>query len=538
MPGYNDAIRVFRELLGEANVKTEPSEISEYEVATFPTEQRVPVVLFPRSTQEVSEIVRAANQYKVPIYPISRGRNWGLGSRVPVKNGNCIVDLCRMDEIVEFDERLSYITVRPGTTFRQVADYLEERNSDLYLSMIGGPPESSLIGNAIERGDAIGPMGEKAKFCCGIEAVLPTGEIVNCSNEAFSNSLTGKLCKFGLGPDIESLFFQSNFGIITKMTFWLAKKPERFQSIIFGIQNIDDLQEVVFSIRRLNQKGVIKDSSFTIWNVFRVLASQMRYPWDENGMLRSSPTEVLEHLPSGWRGIKWVGMIGLYSASVAHARADKKMVKAVLRGKVSKLFVIDAFSAKLIRLFSVPLKKISNINIGNLINSLYYESICLGNPQNGAASTVYWRKRKVTSSVLDPDRDRCGVHWICISLPFDGTHVARVGAMVERVSVQYSFEPQYMFWSPNQWSLKSFIIIVYDRDIEGEDQRALDCYRNLYLALYDAGYTPNRIGIQSMDTVAPDQQSYIDLIARIKKLFDPNDILAPGRYDFRHRWRD
>jgi 4-cresol dehydrogenase (hydroxylating) len=142
-----------------------------------------------------------------------------------------------------------------------------------------------------------------------------------------------------------------------------------------------------------------------------------------------------------------------------------------------------------------------------------------------------------TPSDLDPKRDRCGIHWICVSLPLDGTHLARLGELVETASFRHNLEPQYMFWSPNQWSLKSFIVIAYDRDVEGEDQRAFNCYKTLYSELYKAGFSPNRLGIQSMETVAPDQQGYIDFIERIKKLVDPNDILAPGRYDFRHRWR-
>lgn len=538
MPQLEDAIKALEELLGAKHVKADRRVTSEYEIATFRTEQRVPVVVFPGSTDEVSGVVKIANAFKLPIYPISKGRNWGLGSRVPVKSGSCVVDLGRMNDIVEFDEDLSYITVRPGVTFGQVSDFLRERSSENYLAMIGGPPDSSLIGNAIERGDAGGPLGEKARFCCGAEVVLPTGEVINCGNEAFRDSLTSKLSKFGLGPDIESLFFQSNLGIITKMTFWLARKPALFQCMIFGIKNEENLTQVVASIRRLSQLGIIKDGSCSIWNVYRVLANQMQYPWDEGGRLKSSPDKVLEHLPSMWRDVRWAGTVGLYSASAAHARADKTMIKKAFKGNVSKLLVVDAFNAKLIRFFATGLSKIIAANVEKTIDMIYYNSIFLGNPKNSECSTMYWRKKMATPSDLDPNRDRCGLHWICVSLPLDGIHLSRLGKIVEEISFKHNLEPQYMFWLPNQWSLKSFIVIAYDRDVEGEDQIAFNCYKDLYSKLYRSGFSPNRLGIQSMASVAPDQQTYIDFIEKIKRLLDPNDILAPGRYDFRHRWRD
>lgn len=51
---------------------------------------------------------------RVPVYPTSRGRSWGFGSRVPAADGCVLLDLGRMNRIVGFDERLAYVTVEPG----------------------------------------------------------------------------------------------------------------------------------------------------------------------------------------------------------------------------------------------------------------------------------------------------------------------------------------------------------------------------------------------------------------------------------------
>src|SRR3954471_20979192 len=84
-------------IVGAQNVIHDQERIGQYEQATFKTDQRICLVALPASVEEIQAVVRAANAFKVPLYPISRGRNWGLGSRVPVQSGNCVLDLHRMN---------------------------------------------------------------------------------------------------------------------------------------------------------------------------------------------------------------------------------------------------------------------------------------------------------------------------------------------------------------------------------------------------------------------------------------------------------
>jgi 4-cresol dehydrogenase (hydroxylating) len=84
--------------------------------------------------------------------------------------------------------------------------------------------------------------------------------------------------------------------------------------------------------------------------------------------------------------------------------------------------------------------------------------------------------------------------------------------------------------------MKSFIVIMFDRDAPGEEERARLCHDEILARLTEAGYPPVRLGIQSMHLGAPTDPVYIDLVRNLKKALDPADILAPGRYDFRSRW--
>jgi len=78
--------------------------------------------------------------------------------------------------------------------------------------------------------------------------------------------------------------------------------------------------------------------------------------------------------------------------------------------------------------------------------------------------------------------------------------------------------------------LDCVISIGYDRDIQGEDQRALECYDELMDKLTSSGYYPYRLGIHSMKTMAKGEDSYNQLLRQLKSTLDPNNILSPGRY--------
>src|SRR6266480_2979237 len=140
-----NALDAWKSALGSEYVITDTVVRSEVETATFLTTQKIPAILRPSNRTEVQECVRIANRYKIPIYPISRGKNWGYGSQVPVQDGCVILDLQRLNRIVEYNERLAYIAVEPGVTMRQLYEFLQEKKARLLMSMTGSTVESSLI---------------------------------------------------------------------------------------------------------------------------------------------------------------------------------------------------------------------------------------------------------------------------------------------------------------------------------------------------------------------------------------------------------
>ncbi len=157
--GLAQALGEWESVLGPTHVVREPGALRVAGTATFATQSRVQAILRPADREQVQACVRVANRARVSIYPFSTGKNWGYGSRVPVEDG-VLLDLGRLNRIVEFDEELAYVTLEPGVTQQQLFDFLRERQSRLWMHATGASPDASIIGNTMERGFGHTPMGD------------------------------------------------------------------------------------------------------------------------------------------------------------------------------------------------------------------------------------------------------------------------------------------------------------------------------------------------------------------------------------------
>ena len=190
---FEAAIAAFTKLLGSDRVILEDLSLSHAATATFETKQRVSAILYPENVSELQICVQIANQQKVAMYTVSRGKNWGYGSRVPYHSNSVLISLERMDSILEYNEKLGYVTIEAGVSFGQLSCYLDDNESQFIIDAPGSTPEASVVGNTLERGFAQGQYGERSHHIAGMEIVLPTGEIIQTGMSAFRNSNTAAL---------------------------------------------------------------------------------------------------------------------------------------------------------------------------------------------------------------------------------------------------------------------------------------------------------------------------------------------------------
>ena len=128
--------------VGDEYVVTTPSVLDAASRATYATNHRPVAVVRPGTIAEVQACVRVAAGSGVGLWPLSTGKNWGYGSRVPGADGATILDLSRLDRIVHYDPDMGYVTVEPGVTQSQLHAFLVEQGGTHWLDATGSTRRS------------------------------------------------------------------------------------------------------------------------------------------------------------------------------------------------------------------------------------------------------------------------------------------------------------------------------------------------------------------------------------------------------------
>jgi 4-cresol dehydrogenase (hydroxylating) len=119
---FAEALRQFESAIGKEWVFTKDEDVDLYRDAYSPfwgepDERRASAAVAPASVEQVQAVMRIANQYKVPMYPISTGRNLGYGGSAPNHTGSVVLDLKRMNRVLDVNEDNACALVEPGVSY-------------------------------------------------------------------------------------------------------------------------------------------------------------------------------------------------------------------------------------------------------------------------------------------------------------------------------------------------------------------------------------------------------------------------------------
>ena len=262
---FSAALREFEGAIGKEWVFSSTEDIDLYRDSYSPfwheNEEPIPsAAVAPDRVEQVQAIVKIAGKYGIPLWTISTGKNLGYGGSAPLLSGSVVVDLKRMNRILEVNEKNAYALVEPGVSYFDFYRYLQEHNLRLWMDC-PDPGWGSLIGNALDRGGGHSPMRDHFDAHCGMEVVLASGDIVRTGMGALPNSKTWQQYKYGFGPYVNGIFSQSNFGIVTKMGFWLLPEPEAYLSGIVQVKKQQDIVPLIDVMSHLYNSTIIEGTS-------------------------------------------------------------------------------------------------------------------------------------------------------------------------------------------------------------------------------------------------------------------------------------
>ena len=133
-----EALQRFRKIVGNDWVFTGEAVASYRDPYTISNDERLykaRAAVAPESTEQVQEIVKVANEFRVPLWTVSRGKNFAYGGAAPVLSGSVVLDLGRMNRILEVNEKFGYALVEPGVSYFDLYKYIQDRGMKLWLDV-------------------------------------------------------------------------------------------------------------------------------------------------------------------------------------------------------------------------------------------------------------------------------------------------------------------------------------------------------------------------------------------------------------------
>lgn len=200
------------------------------------TENPPEVLIFPKSTEEVSAVMKYAYEHNIPV--TARGSGTGLvGASVAVKGG---IMLCtaKMNNILELDTENLTVTVEPGVLLMELAEYVE--NNNLFYPPDPGEKSATIGGNISTNAGGMRAVryGVTRDFVRELTVVLSNGEVLTLGGKIVKNSSGYSLLNLVIGSE-------GTLCIITKAVLKLLPKPNKSVSLLVPFDSIDDALDCV-----------------------------------------------------------------------------------------------------------------------------------------------------------------------------------------------------------------------------------------------------------------------------------------------------
>ncbi len=434
------------------------------------------------------------------ISAVSTGRNWGYGCNAPAESGGLLVKFDRCKEISNFEPCHGIVTLEPGVTFAQLAEFLKARGDEWMSPVHGGGPECSVVGNALERGYGITPISDHFSAVMGLKAILKGGKIYEGTMTRIGLPRLDRLFKYGIGPYYDGLFSQSGLGIVTEMTFRLARRAEFVEMFYFNIHNEEDLQKVVVAVKKSKRELGSILGGVNVMNRNRCLSMMINYPTDLIDRRLPIPEAEMQELAGQYGLTPWL-VVGMLYGPKKIVREGRKRILNNFKNIEKRKFFYNHHNRKMFSALGNFLNRIGFPNIKVTIGKVEMAFQLLnGVPSYQTLQLAYWKNKNrqlVSQPTLDPGRDGCGLMWYAPLVEIDPLKVRQFIEFVDATSRRFGFNPLITFTTVDDLCFDSTVPILFNRDDPKDVDRATNYYDWLLHEGKKLGFFPYRLNIES-----------------------------------------
>lgn len=525
--------------------------LAELNLATYPDTHTHRATLSPRNVAQLQAIVLAANElvaegHSLKLYTVSTGKNWGYGSATPSCDNTILIQLKYMDQSPEwvkgkhegnvaYGKELGIVKVGPGVTQQGLFDFLEREGAQFWMDATGSSTTCSVLGNYVTRGFGHTKAGDHADFIAGMEVVLPDGSFVKTGHAGVQNASNIGVHKHGVGPSLEGMFCQSNLGIVTAIYIQLLPAQKYTYKYFIKVKSTQRFLKAIDILTPLKLNGTLQ-SQMHCGNADKAIQAIMRFPFDKVAPDQGCIPQPLKDQLCNENGISaWTISGAIYSNNwlsftfkyvyffFVFLRIGTPLILPSSAVRFLRKVVASSFIAKHASQFQQKLSPTIDL-LNNLLD------LKQGKPTDYFLEGVN-HKKKTKCEHSNPDKDRVGLIWLAPIAPLHKKYAEILINTTTEIMQAHQFDSPLSITLLNTRALECIIAIVYDRDNQAEEERAMRCHDNLIDAFNELGLSSYRSSLRAMQGDKLNYSPALEkLLVQLKEALDPHALYSDGYY--------
>ena len=477
------------QIVGAGNFSDDPNVLKKFATDLSLTPAGAPSYMVkPKDAEEIGKIIKLANEGAIPVVPVSSGIHFN-GATIP-KQGGIVLDLTRLNKVLEIDLDNRRTRIEAGVTWQQLTDELAKKGMRMIMPLLP-PGNRSVLTDYLEREVPTNVVYDYGEPMQSLEVVWPNGDIFRMGS-ASVNGYPDSASK-GANPSGPGLDFyrflqgaQGTFGVVTWLNLKIESVPKIDKVYLAPVQDLAYAQEFLYRVlpRRIGQECVLLNNI----DLASILAD--RWPGGFETLRSTLPPWTLVLVISG--------LLRRPEEKIAY---EENFLKQVLSNEFRKMELQDNLPG----IPGVGPKLLSALRKPWPAEKTYWKNLWKG----GSQSLFFIARPEATPLYIDIVKKIA---------PQVGYPVSDIGMYIQPIEHNRACHMEFTFF--------------YNPADAAEKAQIATLYRNAALALLNQGAFFSRPYGELASMMYERAAGYTVALKRLKKVFDPNNIMNPGNLCF------